>query len=177
MIKNNETIPRKEDVQMETLLTKLMIIATLVAMAPILIKIGNVWLMQKLTKEKAYANYNKQKSQELQQKKIKQQLELEDILLRKEVEPYYETAKDLFNNAIKSGNLNREQILYLKKVINDSLGDYLKDFQYTRFQNDAHEIYSKLKSSHISINSFKKIIQLIKAFEAQTCKDYITVIK
>jgi hypothetical protein len=162
---------------METLLTKLMIYATIAAMLPVLIKIGNVWLMHKLTKEKAYQNYNKQKAQELQQKKIKQQLELEDILLRKEIENYYQIAKDLFHDAIQAGNLNHEQIFYLKKVINESLGDYLNDFKYMKFKNDAHEIYSKLKSSHISIDSFKKIIQLIKSFEAQTAKDYITIIK
>jgi hypothetical protein len=162
---------------METLLTKLMIYVGLGAMVLVTLKIGSFYLLHRLAKEKAYANVKKQKLEELQMKKVKQQIELEEILLRKEVEPYYQMAKDLFNNAIKAGNLNREQILYLKKVINDSLGDYLNDYMYTRYKNDAHEIYSKLKSSHISIDSFKKIIQLVKSFEAQAAGDYIIVAK
>lgn len=162
---------------MQNLLTKLMIYATAGAFGLAFIKIASFYLMQRLTKEKAYVNYNKQKLQELQQRKIKQQLELEDILLRKDVEPYYQIAKDLFNNAIKSGNLNREQILYLKSVINECLGDYINNYKYTRYKNDAHEIYSKLKSSHISISDFKRIIQLIKSFEAQSCNGYITIVE
>lgn len=160
---------------MENLLTKLMIYATAGAFGLAFIKIASFYLLHRLTKEKAYSNYNKQKLQDLQHKKIKQQLELEDILLRKEVEPYYQIAKDLFNNAIKTGNLNHEQILYLKEAINDSLGDYINNYRHTRYKNDAHEIYSKLKSSHISIDDFRRIIQLIKSFEAQSCNDYITI--
>jgi hypothetical protein len=162
---------------MEIVLTKLMIYAGLGALALVSIKIGSFYLLHRLAKEKAYANVKKQKLEELQIKKVKQQLELEEILLRKEVEPYYIMAKDLFNNAIKAGNLNREQILYMKKVINESLGDYINDHKYTRYKNDAHEIYSKLKSSHISIPDFKRIIQLIKSFEAQGSGDYITIVE
>lgn len=162
---------------MEIVLTKLMIYAGLGSLVIAAIKIGNFYLLHRLAKEKAYANVKKQEFEELQMKKIKQQLELEEILLRKEIEPYYQMAKDLFNNAIKTSCLNREQILYLKKVINESLGDYINDYKYTRYKNDAHEIYSKLKSSHISIDSFKKIIQLVKSFEAQGAGDYITVVK
>ena len=160
---------------METLLTKLVIYATLGVLALAAIKIGNFYLLHRSAKEKAYQNYNKKKREELQKRKFKQRMELEDILLRNEIEPYYLKAKDMFNNAIKCGNLNREQILYLKKVINDSLGDYLLNYKYNCYKNDAHEIYSKLKCSHISITDFKMIIQLIKSFEAQGEGAYITI--
>jgi hypothetical protein len=161
---------------MENLLIKLMIYAALFITGGALLKIGNFYLLHKLAKEKAYANYKKKDLEELKHKKIKQQLELEDILLRKDVELYYKQAKDLFNEAIKSSNLTREQILYLKKVINDSLGDFINDYKYTHYKNDAHEIYSKLKCSHIKIPDFKKIIQLIKNFEAQTDNTYVTIV-
>lgn len=160
---------------METLLTKLVIYATLGVLALAAIKIGNFYLLHRLVKEKAYQNYNKMKHEELQKRKLKQQIELEDILLRKEIEPYYLKAKNLFHDAIQAGNLNHEQILYFKKVIDDSLGDYLLDYKYRHYKNDAHEIYSKIKCSHISIDSFKKIIQLIKSFEAQNEGTYITI--
>lgn len=166
---------------MENLFTKLTIYAGLGALGLVLLKIGNFYLMHRLAKEKAYANYTKKQLKELKEKKeqqrIKQQLELEDILRKGELQIYYNQAQMLFHDAIQNRNLDREQILYLKKVINESLGDYINDFKFIKFKNDAHEIYSKLKSSHISIDSFKKIIQLIKAFEAQNSENYITIIK
>jgi hypothetical protein len=165
---------------MEELLTKLMIYATLFFTLIAALKIGSFYLLHKFTKELAYQNITKKQLKELKEKKnqqrIKQQLELEDILLRKEIEPYYLITKDLFNNAMKSRNLSHEQILYLKKIINDSLGNYINDFKYTRYKNDCHEIYSKISSSHISINDFKRIIQLIKSFEAQTDNTYLTIV-
>lgn len=162
---------------MENLFTKLTIYAGLGSLGLVLLKIGNFYLMHRLAKEKAYVNCNKKKLQELKEKKLKQQMELEKILLRKEIEPYYLQAKDLFHDAIQAGNLTHEQILYLKKIIDESLGDYINDYKYTRYKNDAHEIYSKLKSSYISIDDFKRIILLIKSFEAQNSDNYITIIK
>lgn len=161
---------------MENFLTKLTLYVTLGAAALIILKILSFYLLQQLAKEKAYANFKKRDYEQLQERKIKQRMELEDILLRKELEPYYTTARDLFNDAIQASNLNHEQILYLKKVINESLGNSINDYKFARYKNDAHEIYSKLKSSHISINDFKNIIQLIKTFEAQSSNDYITVV-
>lgn len=162
---------------MENLLMKLMIYAMLGGLGVITLKILSFYMLHRMAKEAAYANYNKKKLKELNEKKIKQQLELEDILLRKEIEPYYQHAKNLFHDAMQSRSLSREQILYLKKIIDESLGEYINDYKCTRYKNDAHEIYSKLKSSHISIDSFKKIMQLIKAFEAQNSDSYISIIK
>ena len=161
---------------MENFLMKLTFIVVLGAAALILFKILSFYLLQQMAKEKAYENFRKKDYEALQQKKLKQRIELEDILLRKELEPFYQTTKDLFHDAIQAGNLNHEQILYIKKVINESLGSYINDYKYTHYKNDAHEIYSKLKSSHISVDNYKKIIQLIKTFEAQCCDEYITVV-
>lgn len=162
---------------MENLLMKLMIYAMLGGLGVITLKILSFYMLHRMAKEAAYANYNKKKLQELKEKKFKQQIELEDILLRKEIELYYQQAKNLFHDAIQNRSLSREQILYLKKIIDESLGEYINDYKHTRYKNDAHEIYSKLKSSHISIDSFKKIIQLVKGFEAQNSDTYITIIK
>jgi hypothetical protein len=162
---------------MENLLIKLTICAAIGTTLIATLKISSFYMLHRMAKEKAYANYNKKKLQELKEKKFKQQMELEEILLRKDIEPYYQMAKDLFNNAIKSGSLTREQILYLKKVINEALGDFINDYRTTRYKNDAHEIYSKLKSSHISVPDFKKIIQLVKSFEAQSTDEFITIVE
>lgn len=162
---------------MENLLTKLMIYAVLFIAGGALLKIGSFYLLHKLAKEKAYANYNKKDLEELHKRKIKQQIELEDILRKGELQPYYKQAKDSFNEAIKSSNLTREQILFLKKVINESLGDFINDYKDIKFKNDAHEIYSKLKCSHIKIPDFKKFIQLIKTFEAQNDGVILTLVE
>ncbi|GLC32880.1 hypothetical protein bsdE14_42900 [Clostridium omnivorum] len=161
---------------MESFLTKLTLYVVSGAAALVSFKILSFYLLHQLAKEKAYDNFKKKEYEALQQKKLKQRIELEDILLRKELEPYYITAKDLFHDAIQAGNLNHEQILYIKKIINESLDSYINDYKYTHYKNDAHEIYSKLKSSHISVDNYKKIIQLIKTFEAQCCDEYITVV-
>lgn len=166
---------------MENFLTKLTIYAGLFFGGLAVLKIGGFYLLHRLAKEKTYENYTKKQLKELKKKKeqqrIKQQLELEDILKKGELQIYYNQAQKLFHDAIQNRNLDREQILYLKKVINESLGDYINDFRYARYKNDAHEIYSKLKSSHISIPDFKRIIQLIKNFEAQSCNEFITVVE
>ncbi|ERI90961.1 hypothetical protein HMPREF1982_03523 [Clostridiales bacterium oral taxon 876 str. F0540] len=161
---------------MENLLTKLMIYSVVGTLAIAFIKIGSFYLLHRLTKEKAYQNISKEKLKALKDKKVKQQLELEDILLRKEVEPYYLQAKNLFNNAMKSGNLTREQILYLEKIISESLGEYAHDYMTRHYKNNCHKIYSMLMSSHLSIDDFKRIIQLVKSFEAQGEGLYLTVI-
>lgn len=166
---------------MENLLMKLTICAGLFFGGLAVLKIGGFYLLHRLVKQKAYENYTKKQLKELKKKKeqqrIKQQLELEDILKKGELQVYYTQARDLFHDAIQARNLDREQILYLKKVINEALGDYINDFRYTRFKNDAHEIYTKIKSSHISIPDFKKIIQLIKVFEAQNAGQFLTIVE
>jgi hypothetical protein len=154
---------------------KLTICLVLVIAITAAIKIASCYLVNSITRAK-YCRGTKDRNK-LEEKKIKQQLELEDILQRGDLRIYYSQARDLFHDAIQDGNLNHEQILYLKKVIDDTLGEYLNDFKYTRYKNDAHEIYSKLKSSHISIDNFKRIIQLIKSFEAQSEGEYITIVK
>lgn len=161
---------------MENLLTKLTIYVSLFFAGLTVLKISNVWLMHRLTKEKAYQNIRKKDIETAKERKLKQQLELEDILLRKEVEPYYLQCRNLFNNAMKSGNLTREQILYLERIISESLREYAHDYMTRHYKNNCHKIYSMLSSSHINIDSFKKIIQLIKTFEAINQAAYLTVV-
>lgn len=160
----------------DELMLKLIVCLALVIVIIVAIKVANCYLINSMSRAKQIGTSRKKHNELLKERKLKQQLELEDILQRGELRIYYSQARDLFHDAIKAGNLNHEQILYLKKIINHNLGEYINDFKYIRYKNDAHEIYSKLKSSHISVDSFKKIIQLIKSFEAQSEGDYITII-
>jgi hypothetical protein len=75
---------------------------------------------------------------------------------------YYE-AKDLFNSSIKSGKLNREQILYIKYSLREFLSNY-REYYANRYKNDAHEIYTLLKSPFLCNDHYSSIITTINYF-------------
>lgn len=75
----------------------------------------------------------------------------------------YPEAKELFKDAMKNKKLSREQIIYIKSQINDCLGENRK-FYSSKYSNDAHEIYTKLKSPFLSNRDFTRIIKIIDKF-------------
>jgi hypothetical protein len=75
---------------------------------------------------------------------------------------YYE-AKDLFNSSIKSSQLNREQILYIKYSLREFLKDY-REYYPNHYTNDAHEIYTLLKSPFLNNENYSSVIATIKYF-------------
>ncbi|MEW9093918.1 MAG: hypothetical protein AB2417_02450 [Clostridiaceae bacterium] len=97
-------------------------------------------------------------------KRRDKKLKLGDVVQSKEIEPYYLQARDLFKDLMQQKSLNREQIIYIKVLIDERLGHY-KKYYYKHYQNDAHEIYSKLKSAYLSIPDYKDIIQTLNTFK------------
>jgi hypothetical protein len=75
----------------------------------------------------------------------------------------YRETKDLFHDAIKAGQLSREQVLYIKLMLNEFLKDYMKLYPGP-YRNDAHEIYSKLKSPLLNNEHYETLIETILAF-------------
>lgn len=67
---------------------------------------------------------------------------------------YYKEVRDLINNTVKFGDLNRQGILEFKSELNYRLG--ANQYNYTKFQfeNDMHEIYTKLKSSKLKDDDY-----------------------
>jgi hypothetical protein len=75
----------------------------------------------------------------------------------------YHEAKDLFHDSMKAGQLNREQILHIKYILRESLKDH-REYYSTKYQNDAHEIYTLLKSPFLSNVEYNSIITTINRF-------------
>lgn len=94
----------------------------------------------------------------------------------KERKPYYEEARCLFNQLMKAGKLSHDQIMYLRRQLENALGEKVHDYDdFTHevkfkgktvrrkgFANDAHRIYSYMKNYCVDVNSWKTIIGFLK---------------
>ncbi|KOA76619.1 hypothetical protein ADU78_05940 [Clostridium botulinum] len=88
---------------------------------------------------------------------------VEELLYDKEAYPIYAQTKGNFNYAIKNKLLSRQDILQIKKMLNQALFKrrHLKDYSRKKFENDAHEIYSKLKCKYLSRKQLTNIDKYI----------------
>jgi hypothetical protein len=68
----------------------------------------------------------------------------------------YQDVKELFGSAMRSRRLSREQIIYIRNMLNGFLKPYNKYYNQ-RYKNDAHEIYSKLKSPFLSNKEYQQL--------------------
>lgn len=73
----------------------------------------------------------------------------------------YKYAKETFNILLKEKRLTREQILYLKQIINSCIPKEHMDLYKIKYKNDCHEIYCKLKSSFIDQETYERIISYL----------------
>lgn len=142
---------------MEYTLVKLYVLAALVIILPVAAKVWRFYMLQKL-------NVKKQKNGAIETQKITKQMELDDLLNYKQIEPYTKKAKDLFHDLMKAGELSHEQILYINKLIDRCLGIYAQDYKKHKYKNDCHSIYSKLRSTHLSISNLQEIIHVLELF-------------
>jgi hypothetical protein len=113
------------------------------------------------------------------QKTLKYQDDIKEIWER-ERKGYYEIARELFHSAMKQGKLSREQILHVRRLLEDSLGNYVHDFddyykvvkkgnkevKVMGFENDCHRIYTYMKSYHISVEDWQRIIDFLNKVAA-----------
>lgn len=72
----------------------------------------------------------------------------------------YPKTRDRFKACMAAGMLSRPQIMYVKQLLNDSLGTKTKYYNQ-HYRNDAHEIYTKLKSPFLSNADFEKILDFL----------------
>ena len=70
------------------------------------------------------------------------------------VECAYNTTKYNFNKALKEHNVNREQVLSIKKYLLRHTGKIDQD---KHFKNDIHCIYSLMKSHKLKVRDFQII--------------------
>lgn len=104
----------------------------------------------------------------------------EEILYPREVFPIYCDVQNNFKFCMHNRLLSRNEILEFKAMLNDSIN--LKLYRHQKYQNDAHEIYSKLKDKRISRKRmllFNEFLTpyLIEIPEPITVRENLRVIK
>lgn len=79
-----------------------------------------------------------------------EKITVEQILYKENTYPLYLETVNYFKMALQNKMITRTEILEFKCMLNKALKGHLKQYQKYSFCNDAHEIYTKLKSHHIS---------------------------
>lgn len=60
--------------------------------------------------------------------------------------------------------LSHEQIVSFTDEINERLGDHVKYYKQNSFQNNLHEIYSKLKSKQLKSEDYQELTEVLKSY-------------
>lgn len=136
---------------LENIFIQAYILLAIAIALPVICKILTFYILRRMNRLVA-KSYNKTNT------------ELDDLLNYKQVATHAKKAKEMFHDLMKAGELSHEQILYLIKLINRCLGVYSNDYIKTKFTNEAHEIYTKLSSTHLSISNLIEIIHVLELF-------------
>lgn len=76
----------------------------------------------------------------------------------------YSIVQNNFNYCMKNRLLKRKDILEFKIMLNKFV--YQNDYKHEKFKNDAHEIYTKLKSKTISKSHMFELNEFLQPFIA-----------
>jgi hypothetical protein len=74
---------------------------------------------------------------------------------------YYELARIAFNSAMKNGQMKRDEIVGLSKLLDNMLELSNKKYDTYYFKNDCHKIYVQLKDGNLGQLEYQKIIDYI----------------
>lgn len=74
----------------------------------------------------------------------------------------YSIVQNNFHYCMQNRLLKRGDILEFKHMLNGFVNQ--SDYRYEKFQNDAHEIYRKLKSKSISAQNMLKLNEFLQQF-------------
>ena len=88
---------------------------------------------------------------------------------------YYKELSGLLSSSMKNRKLTRYQILYFKKEIDELLGNRKSVYDSFNFDNDLHEIYTKLKVSPLQDKEYQYLTSLLESLLDDTivCKDIV----
>ncbi|WP_346938146.1 hypothetical protein [uncultured Clostridium sp.] len=75
----------------------------------------------------------------------------------------YQELVDTLKFFMKNKILNRGQILDFKKQLDNHLGSQVKI--YSKFDNDLHEIYSKLKNKSLKPNDYIELLEVLNNYQ------------
>ncbi|NFM47512.1 hypothetical protein FDB72_15530 [Clostridium botulinum] len=81
--------------------------------------------------------------------KKRNKITAEQIFYKQKVYPIYLETRNYFRIALQNKMLTRKELLEFKGILQHALKGNLKTYYGQKFENDAHEVYTKLKSHHI----------------------------
>lgn len=73
----------------------------------------------------------------------------------------YKQVSKAFNYSIRQKLLKRNDIIRFKQEINKFLNTNISHYQGFKFQNDAHEIYVKLKNRHLNESDYEYLLNIL----------------
>lgn len=80
------------------------------------------------------------------------------IIYKEEREPYYLEARMLFNLMMKNGMMNKASIIEFEGILDKALGSFTEYYDKRKFDNQAHRIYTKMKSIYIDVSDWNDIL-------------------
>ncbi|AVP64995.1 hypothetical protein C3B64_12320 [Clostridium botulinum] len=109
----------------------------------------------------------------------------EQIFYKQKVYPLYLETRNCFRIALQNKMITRKEILEFKSMLNKALVGELGTYKKYKFENDAHEIYTKLKDHHIRETDMVALKDYIIPYAVAstvynmqpTSKPYLKVIK
>lgn len=75
---------------------------------------------------------------------------------------YHKELVRLLSNSMRNRKLTRHQILEFKRELDELLGDVILDYGDFRFENDLHEIYTKLKNPLLDDKKYQYLISFLE---------------
>lgn len=70
----------------------------------------------------------------------------------------------ILKSFMKNKILSREQILDFKEQVNNHLGESKNHYKF-KFDNDLHEIYSKLKNKSLKSSDYAELLQVLNNYK------------
>jgi hypothetical protein len=102
----------------------------------------------------------KQKPKVQQDESFRELLTIKSIYER-ERKPYALEARAIFNSLCKQGNLHRNELVLIRKLLEECMGEYKHEYDNMKFKNEFHRIYAYLQNWHIDRYQWVKIIDFM----------------
>lgn len=91
---------------------------------------------------------------------------VEDILYNQRVYPIYSEAQQKLTYCLKNKLINRDELMTFKYMLNKCIRNSYA-YKDKKWKNDAHEIFTKLKSHYIRPKEMQRLLKYVNQFYAE----------
>lgn len=88
---------------------------------------------------------------------------VEDILYNQRVYPIYSEVQQRLTYCLKNKLINRDELMTFKYMLNKYIRNSYA-YKDKKWKNDAHEIFTKLKSHYIKTKEMKRLLKYVNQF-------------